>query len=531
MASHTGSSLNFNLLIVLAVVMIGSTVGLVSIENAYAVPSYSYAKSIQNYITPGGFMSQPIGIARDSSGNLFIADSGNNRIQEFTGTGTFIREFGSPGSAPGQFNTPAGIALDSSGNVYVVDQNNNRIQEWSSTGTFLRTLGVGQLNSPFGIFVNSTGYIYVSNGNSVKILDSTGALVKQFNHPVHFGGTIPTGFNFASGITNDASGNIIVIDSFHAAVIKFDKSGDYLSYFGGSVGSGPNQMSNPRGVSVTSYGNILVADQGNNRIKEFSPSSFTNTAPPAPAVPLATYATLGSGNGQSQFPVFIAIDPTASTASTASFYFSDNKNDRIQKLDTSLPSPNYVLQFGKFASNTFNTPYGVRVDSSGNLHVADASNSYVSKFDITGNFVTGIGYSGSGNGQLSFPNDVAFDTSGNILVVDTGNNRIEKFDSTGVYLSQFGTVGSGLGQFNSPSGITTDSSGNIYVVDQGNGRIQKFDSTGSNPTLFVSGLSTDTTNPSYAAINSTGYLFVTDTANNQIKYYNNAGVLKDHLVL
>ncbi|MDE1770086.1 MAG: hypothetical protein KGI28_05995, partial [Thaumarchaeota archaeon] len=497
----SGMSRNVNLLTVLAVLMISTTVGLMSLENAYAAPNYFYAKSIQNYITPGGFMDTPTGIARDSAGNVYVVDNGNNEVQKFTGTGSFILQFGSNGNAQGQFDAPNGIAIDSSGNLYVVDTNNNRIEKFDSTGTFIRQFGNGvggtTLNNPFGIFVNSTGYMFVtdSSNNVVKILDSSGGLVTQFNYS--------PGFNNPTGITVDSSGNIWVVDSGNGKVVKFDKNGNFISSFG-SYGSGTEQLQNPRGISITSSGNILVADTDNNRIIEFS----------SIGTQLAIWAPAGSGNGQSNAPVGIVLDPT-----TGGFYFTDQQNHRIQKLDsTGL----YLIQWGSYAVNQFLVPNGLRIDSTGNLYVADSQHNYVSKFDNTGNFVTGIGRGGTDNGEMQSPGDVAFDISGNLLVADSSNNRIQNLTPAGIYQSQFGSTGNAVNQFNNPTGITRDSAGNIYVVDNGNNRIVKYDSSGNNPAIFAS---TGLSFPSYAALNSTGYLFVTDTGNNQIKYYSNLGTL------
>ena len=70
----------------------------------------------------------PAGLAVDSSGNIFVVDQGNNRIQKFDSNGKFITKWGTPGSGDGQFEEPTGIAINSLGNVYVVDRGNNRIQ-------------------------------------------------------------------------------------------------------------------------------------------------------------------------------------------------------------------------------------------------------------------------------------------------------------------------------------------------------------------------------------------------------------------
>src|SRR5947209_9395470 len=99
--------------------------------------------------------------------------------------------------------------------------------------------------------------------------------------------------------------------------------------------------------------------------------------------------------------------------------------------------------------------------------------------DSTGSYVSQIhcGTAGSAAGQLSVPFGVAVDSSGDVFVADTANNRVQTFDATGAYVSQFGSgviAGSGEGQFSGPSGVAVDSSGDVYVADRGNDRVEKF---------------------------------------------------------
>ena len=89
-------------------------------------------------------------------------------------------------------------------------------------------------------------------------------------------------------------------------------------------------------------------------------------------------------------------------------------------------------------------------------------------------YLTQWGTEGAGSGQFDRPYGVAVDASGNVYVADMGNDRIQKFTSSGTYLTQWGSSGTGDGQFNCPSGAAVDGSGNVYVADQSNNRIQKF---------------------------------------------------------
>ena len=150
-----------------------------------------------------GRFSRPIGVAVDLGGNVYVADSGNNRVQKFTATGTFILKFGTGGSANGQFNTPTGVATDQTGNVYVVDGGNHRVQKFDSAGNFITKWGTGpssaagNFNTPAGIAVDFLGNVYVTDAgnNRVQKFDSNGGFITTWGSP----GTATGQFNNPMG--------------------------------------------------------------------------------------------------------------------------------------------------------------------------------------------------------------------------------------------------------------------------------------------------------------------------------------------
>jgi sugar lactone lactonase YvrE len=122
-----------------------------------------------------GQFNGPVGIAIDSANDLYVADSGNNRIQKFNSAGTFVTKWGTMGTGNGEFNAPQGVAVDTVGTVYVGDTGNNRVQLFSNTGTFLEVCGSagsgdGQFSGPADVASNSAGtFFYVADRDNFRV--------------------------------------------------------------------------------------------------------------------------------------------------------------------------------------------------------------------------------------------------------------------------------------------------------------------------------------------------------------------------
>jgi hypothetical protein len=237
-----------------------------------------------------------------------------------------------------------------------------------------------------------------------------------------------------------------------------------------------------------------------------------------PAVPYATWGSYGSGNGQLDWPFGVAVD------SSGNVYVADPWNNLVQKF-TSAGA--FLTQWGGFGwgKGQFDYPEGVAVDSSGNVYVADSGNSLIQKFTSAGAFLAQWGGYGRGNGQFDWPDGVAVDGSGNVYVADAGNDLIQKFTSAGAFIKQWGGSGSGDGQFNYPEAVAVDSSGNVYVADSGNDLIQKFASGGA----FLSQWGGEGSGngqfdwPGGVAADSAGNVYVADSGNDVIEKFTSAG--------
>ena len=235
----------------------------------------------------------------------------------------------------------------------------------------------------------------------------------------------------------------------------------------------------------------------------------------------AQWGSSGSGNGQFNQPYGVAVD------SLGNVYVAEQGNSRIQKFDS---NGGYLTQWGGQGSGNgqFSGSVGVAVDRHDNVYVTDWGSHRIQKFDSNGHYLTQWGSNGSGNGQFSGPVGVAVDRSGNVYVADTLNHRIQKFDSNGRYLTQWGSNGSGNGQFNQPHGVAVDSSGNVYVADKGYQRIQKFDSNGGYLTQWGSNGSGNGQfkEPLGIAVDRSGNVYVAEQGNYRVqKFDSNGGYL------
>ena len=471
----------------------------------------------------------PSGVAIDSAGNVYVADTGNHAIRGITPEGDVFTLAGTAevsGSTDGvaaSFYRPSSVATDSAGNVYVTD---------SSVGSVRKITPDGLVSTLAG----SDTY-----GNA----DGTGAAA---------------GFHGPGGIAADSAGTLHVADTTNDTIRKVTPAG-VVSTLAGMVGEtdsvdGPGSTArffSPGGVAADSAGNVYVADTRNHTIRKITSSGVVSTLAGNPAWASGPGSADGTGAAASfNFPNGIAAD------SVGNLYVADTNNHTIRKITpagvvSTLAGMAGVAGSadGTGAAARFNGPLGVATDSAGNVYVADTRNSTIRKItpagvvstlagkaSVTGS-VDGTGAAASFNGLSG----IATDNAGNAYVADLGNNTIRKITPQGVVSTQAGTAGTigsadGTGvaaSFNAPSGVAVDGSGNVYVTDKGNSTIRKITPAGVVSTLAgtagVTG-SADGTGaaasfnfPDGIAIDGAGNLYVADTVNHTIRKITSSGVV------
>jgi RHS repeat-associated protein len=417
-----------------------------------------------------GQFNRPRGIEFDATGNIWVLDSANHRLQKFNDKGEYLTEWGTNGSGSGQLKTPKAFAIDSEGNFWVADTVNGRIQKFSSSGTFLKvagTSGPGDLTEPMGIDTSPEGEVFVADWdqNRVVVFDSAGEYERAFGTE----GDDDSEFNHPGGLNIDTQGSVWVADSDNNRIQRFDTQGNYVTQFGSyGTGEGEMDLSAPIGITTDAKGSVWVTDSGNDRVQLWVLDDYRPTYE-------SSFGSPGTGNGQFDRPADVAMGPDGD------IWVADADNHRIQHFD---PEGNYIGQFGSFGEGNgqFNRPRGIELDAEGDIWVLDSLNHRSQKFTESGQFLAEWGSYGTSSGQLKTPKAFAIDADGNFWVADTNNARIQKFSANGTFLKAAGT--SGPGDLTEPIAIDTGPEGDVFVADWSQNRVVVFDSAGEYERAF-----------------------------------------------
>jgi len=478
-------------------------------------------------------LNSPQGVAVDSAGNIYIADSLNNRVRQITPDG-IIHNFAGNGSystdGPGSFGDggtatdarlrqPTGLAVNSSGVVYIADTGDNIVRKVTSDGLISLVAGDG-----FASFAGDLGP----------------ATAAELNHP--------------GDLAFDSSGNIYIADTGNARIRKITSDGNINTIAGAgaqsSTGDGAAAtkatLYAPMSVSLDGSNNIYILENGDSRIRKIDSSGNISTIA---GTGVAGFAGDGSAasNAQMNFPTGMAID------SSGNLYIADTLNGRVRKISSNNISSiagNGVLSYsgdgGLATSAQMNYTFAVAADSSGNVYIADSANHVVRRVAKSGVITTFAGNGNPGFGgdggaaasaQLNSPQGVAVDAAGNVYIADTQNDRIRRVTPTGAISTYAGNGTPGFGgdggaaasaQVDTPVGLAVDAGSNLYIADLGNSRIRRVSSAGTITTIAGNGIAGYTSDggqatsaalnlPQGVAVDAGGTVYIADTGNNRVR--------------
>jgi sugar lactone lactonase YvrE len=455
----------------------------------YTISSFAGGGMAPNSVPASSVrISVSYGIAVSTAGDVYFA-SGNSIMKvdskgiltRVAGTGQFGLSTDGGTALDAQLAWPTGIAIDNTGNLYISENAAHRIRKVSPQGIISTVAGTGtsgysgdggpaiqaQLNWPVGLALDSSGNLFVADSanQAVRKVSQDGVI-----------STVATGFDLDEGVAVDATGNLYITDYsastdncgdifYSGRVLKASPNGAIATLFAGTQ---DNPLYTPRGVALDSAGNVYIADSWDQLLKLSQSGAVTTIN--AGFVEIANVATDASGNvyasdGRGRL-VRISVD-----------------GNKVNVVGDGVDG-NYWGDGSKAADAGLSAPFGLVLDSQGDLYVADSGNNRVRKVAPDGSISTvagngTAGFSGDGGpataAQLAVPSGLALDANGNLYIADRLNNRIRK-------VSRDGTISTvaGRGDFYPPLGdggpatsaalaaplaVAVDAKGNLYIAD------------------------------------------------------------------
>jgi uncharacterized protein (TIGR03437 family) len=467
------------------------------------------------------------GLAVDPSGSLYVADMYTCRIRKIDSAGIIhtvagtnfcgFKGDGGPALSAGLFN-PAGLAFDNGGNIYIADSGNERIRKVDAAGNISTLAGNGTnafqgdgsaplaaaFSNPVGVAVDSNGNVFVADRDNArirKIPSGAGGVATVLGTGLSVGDGGPSAgglFNNPLDLAIDPNGTVVVADQNNVRIRSISPGGIISTAVGtGRQGYSPDGtpaiaslLTNPESATVSPQGQVVYSDGG--LIRTVTPNGVIRTI--AGGGPCCTITT-----GVPATQAFITSPDFLRFDGQGNLYFA-NGSSVVQKLTTSGTivtvagngNPQFSGDGGPAIQAGLGRVVGLALDAAGNLYIADYLNSRIRKVDPTGTISTI-----AGNGTIAFSPDgalaataslmlnsgfggLAIDRTGTVYYSDTNRVRFIAKDGTirtfaGSNLFGFsgdGGLASAAG-VETPCGIAFDSAGNLLFVDQFNGRVRE----------------------------------------------------------
>jgi hypothetical protein len=498
-------------------------------------------------------LADPTGSVLDSNGNLYVGDTGNNRVLFYPrGSTTPTRVYGQGGSfttngnnqggiSANSLNNPYAVALDSSGNLYICDLLNSRVlfypagsttatRVYGQNGSFTTNtannggVSANSLNNPYGVALDSSGNLYVADsGNNRVLFYPAGSTTATQVYGQ--GGSFTTGTANNGGISSnslyeplgvvlDSSGDLYVADEKNNRVLVYPFSsttatqvyGQLGSFTTGSANNGgvsANSLYQPFGVSLDSSGDLYVGDTFNNRVVEYGSFGNVNVCPAGQSTPAPCNRTI-----------------------TLSYYAAATTSlGAIQVVTQGTPNLDFTLGSGSTCTGTVSAGSSCTVNVTFTPLAPGLRMGAVDLLNSSGTMLASAPTYGIGQGPAIafgpgvqstvasiFPGGlvaVAEDGAGDIFITDSYNSQVVKVPAGGGAQT---TVGSGL---NFPYGVAVDGAGDVFIADANNGRVVEVPAgctSAACQTTVASGLNRVTG----IAVDGAGDVFVAESDNGQV---------------
>jgi sugar lactone lactonase YvrE len=433
-------------------------------------------------------------------------------VNDITGCAKPQTACGDGGAATAAYlNLPYGVALDSHGNIYIADTDDQKIRVVSTQATTTTILGVsvapGDIETVVGNGIGCSNP--VSGCGDGKV--GTSAEV-----------------DLPRGVFLDAANDLLVADTGDSRIREVSATTNLISTVVNSAGTagysgdgGPAasaQLDLPGGIWIDPTGNYFVADSGNELIRVVNNQTTAITVGGTTIQPGDIQTIAGGGNGLgtgAPTTAQLAL-PWDAAEYGGNVYIVDQGNNRILEVVSPLSSPTikvvagngrtgYTGDGGLATAATLNGPSSVAFDPSGNMYIADSNNLVIREVNaLTGDIstvvgngnscypLTGTGACGDGgvatSATFAFPLNIAFDTAGDLYISDWQGYRVRKVVPSGGSIAN-GTISTIAGNGNSgskgnggagtsanlnhPAGLVVDSSANVYISDQYNGEVRQ----------------------------------------------------------